>query len=348
MLRNKVTFSVIVILAFFCISCQSYRIVKIETYNPATISFPHDIRTIMIVNNAAQQPDDFGHKLIQDQNNDSTLLIPADSMAYYFCRSLGKEIAESPFFDDVRLCNDTLRLDSDFYFSRQLTVKDVKMFCDEYNVDALITLEKFYFKTVLFNGNKQDYINGNFIKTELTGELKTLWPDENVAFTIPFTDSLTWTMDYYLPVETFTIQDVQYAMRYLSEYTAQKMVIHFVPYWSDEDRWFYTSISSDWKRATAYAVAEKWELAATIWSPLFDKTTKKQQKARLASNLALAHEMRGDFTKALEFAENACTLYSEIAGEDDTLQKMQENYVVTLKKRIEDDRKLIEQLQENE
>ena len=337
---------IVLLLAVVFFSCQSYRIVKIETLNPATITFPHDIRTVMIVNNAAQQPDDFGHQFIHYQNSDSTLSIPADSMAYYFCMSLGKEIAESPFFDDVRLCDDTLRHDSDFYFSLPLTVNDVKRYCDAYDVDALITLDKFYFKTVLFNGYKHEYVNWDFIKIELTGELKTRWPGENVVFTIPFTDSLTWTMDYYIPVETFTIQDVQYAMRYVAEYTAQKMYIHFVPYWLEDDRWFYTNISSDWKRATAYAVAAKWELAATIWSPLFDKTTNKRQKARLASNLALAHEMRGDFTKALEFAENACTLYGE-ASEDDTLRKMQENYVETLKKRIEDDRKLIEQLQEN-
>ena len=300
----------------------------------------------MIVNNAAQQPDDFGHQFIHSQNRDSTLSIPVDSMAYHFCMSLGKKIAESPFFEDVRLCDDTLRHDSDFYFSRPLTVSEVKWYCDEYDVDALITLDKFFLKTVLFNSNTYGYDNLNFIKVELTGEIKTRLPGENVAFTIPFTDSLKLTMDYYI-AESFTIQDVQYAMRYLSEYTGQNMHMHFVPYWSEDNRWFYTSISSDWKRATAFAAVEKWESAAAIWKPLFDKATKKQQKARLASNLALAYEMRGDFSKALEFAETAYALYGEIADEDDPLRKMQGNYVETLKIRIENDWKLTEQLQEN-
>ena len=334
--------------ALLFLSCQSYRVVRIETYNPATITFPQDIRTIMVVNNAAQQPDDFGHVFIHFQHDDSTLSVSADSMAYHFCRSLGKEIAESPFFDDVRLCEDTLRRDSNFYSSQPLTADYIKWFCDVYEVDGLITLDKLYFKSALYYSNKFDFNNWNYIEVEINGELKVLWPGDNMVFTIPFTDSLQLTMDYYTPFEPFTIQDIQYAMRFLAEYTGRKMHIHFVPYWLADDRWYYTAITSDWKRATAYAAAEKWESAATIWKPLFDKTTQKKQKARLASNLALAHELSGDFTKALEYAEKAYTLYSAITDEDDPFRKMQQSYVEILKRRIEDDRKLTEQLENNE
>ena len=337
---------IVLFLALIFFSCQSYRIVQVETYNPATITFPQDIRTIMIVNNAAQQPDDFGHQFIYYQKIDSTLSVSADSMAYHFCRSLGKEIAESPFFDDVRLCEDTLRHDSNFYNSQPLSVDKVKWFCDAYDVDALITLDKFFLKTILFDSDRFDYNNRNYIKVELFGELKALWPGGNVALTIPFTDSLVWTMDYFTPFEAFTIQEIPYAMRYLSEHTGSKMHIHFVPYWSADKRWYYTQISSDWKRATAFAFAEKWESAANIWKPLYDKTTQKKQKACLASNLALAYELAGDFTQALEYAEKAYTFFSEIADEDDHLRKMQQSYLELLKVRIEDNRKLSEQLQE--
>ena len=327
-------------------SCQSFRVVQIETYNPATISFPHDIRTVMIVNNAAQQPDGVGHKLVYFQHADTALSISVDSMAYHFCRSLGKEIAESPFFDDVRLCEDTLRRDSVFYRSQPLTVDYVKWFCEAYDVDAIITLDMFFFRTLMYNSDKFDYINRNRLKIELAGELKTIWPSENVAFTVPFTDSLIWTMDYYNPVEMFTLQDIQYAMRYLSENTGNSMHIHFVPYWSADERWYYTGIASDWKRASAFAAVEKWESAANIWESLFDRTTQKKQKARLASNLALARELTGDFSKALEYAEKACTLYNEMTDGDDPFRKMQQSYSELLKKRIEDNRKLSDQLQE--
>ena len=337
---------IVFFLAFVFFSCQSYRIVQVETYNPATITFPQDIRTIMVVNNAAQQPDDFGHQLVYFQNVDTTLSVSVDSMAYHFCRSLGKEIAESPFFDDVRLCEDTLRHDSNFYSSKPLTVNNVKWFCDAYDVDALITLDRFFLKTVLYNNSMFDYNNRNYLKIELAGELKALWPGDNVALTIQFTDSLIWTMDYYLPAETFTIQDLQSAMRYLSEHTGNKMHMHFVPYWSADDRWYYTHISSDWKRATAFAAAEKWESAANIWKSLYDNTAQKKQKARLASNLALAQELKGDFTKALEYAEKAYMLFCEIADEDDHFRTIQQTYSELLKKRIEDNRKLSEQLQE--
>ena len=344
-MRGVFNFFVALFIVFSFASCQSYRTIGIEMFQPASITFPPDIRTVMIIDNAVQQPDDFGHQLLYFQNQDSTLSIPADSMAYYFCLSLGKAIAGSPLFDDVRLCEDTLRYDTDFYLSQPFTSRKVQSLCDAYQVDALISLDKLIFKTVLLFKNTYTYSDWNILSVEVAGELKAVWPEINKAFTIPFVDSLIWSLDYYT-TEPFSVQDIQYCMRYLSEYVAQNMHVHFVPHWVSDERWFYTSIYADWKRATAYAAAEKWELAANSWLPLFEKTNKKSQKARLASNLALVHEMNGDFMKALAYAEIAYSIVKEITAEDDKYRNMQRKYLELLTKRLEDDQKLSEQLGE--
>lgn len=345
-IKRSSCLSVALFIALSFCSCLSYRMVGIEMYQPASITFSPEIRTVMIVNNAAQQPDDYGHQFIYFQHKDSTLSVSADSMAYYFCRSLGGAIAESPLFDDVRLCDDTLRHDSLFYITQPLTVRDVESLCEQYDVDALITLDKIVFKTVLVCEDKNTYIDWNMLNVEVTGELKALWPGKNIAHTIPFIDSLVWAVDYYHPAETFTVHDLQSCMRYLSEHTGHNMHMHFVPYWLSSKRWYYTSVSSDWKRATAYAVVEKWEQAAEIWQSLYHKTTPKNQKARLASNLALFHEMKGDFPKAIEYADQAHTIFQEITVEDDMYRKMQKSYLEILNKRLEDERVLTEQLRE--
>ena len=83
----------IVLISLFLMSCQSYRLVGIETINPAAITFPPDIKKVMIVNNSAQQPDGFGYTVAKFQ--EETIPVSADSMAHHFCVALGKAIAES-------------------------------------------------------------------------------------------------------------------------------------------------------------------------------------------------------------------------------------------------------------
>ena len=334
------------------VSCHSYRYIGIETYNPATITFPPEIRTVMIVNNAAQQPDCIGHQDYDIFNliaTDSIISLSVDSVAYLFCMALGKTIAEAPLFDDVRLCNDTLRYDSLFYISRPFSANTVVSLCDEYGVDALISLDKLYFKTMLFSKNS-DYYNLYYVLVEIIGELRMFYPEAQVAYTIPFTDSLIMKSDngffYTMEYETFTVQDVHDAIRVLSELTGQKISANFVPFWTDEKRWYYTSMSSEWRRAAAYALAEKWDAAAKEWLQLYGVASQWKQKARLASNLALCHEIKGDFPKAIEYATTADSLFTKHVDEDNKCRKMQNEYLTLLKKRAEDDKTLSTQLKE--
>ena len=325
-------------------SCQTYRMIGIETYHAASITFPSDIQSIMIVNNTPLQSYDHGYHLVRIQNQDVS--ISTDSMAYLFCLSLGKAIAELPFFDDVRLCDDPLRSDSFFNMTRPLLVDDVERLCDEYDIDALISLDKLYFKADINTSEMSVFNYFISLQVEVAGELKALWPGGNVAHTIPFTDSLQLLLDPFSLTDDFLVQEVKEAIRDWLENTSQQMYKHFVPFWENDDRWFYTSMSSDWKRATAYTVANKWEEASTMWQSLYDNTSHKMQKARLASNLALAREIAGDLPKAIEYAEIAHSIFQEMSNEQDTFRQMQKNYLDLLRKRIEDDRKLSEQLRE--
>jgi tetratricopeptide (TPR) repeat protein len=136
-------------------------------------------------------------------------------------------------------------------------------------------------------------------------------------------------------------------MRYLSDVTGEKMHINFVPYWSFENRWYYTHISSEWKRGTVYAVANKWREAAALWEPLLSKTGKWKAKARLLSNLALCNEMTGNFEKAIDYAEKSSQLFEEHTGEEGDYTKLQKKYLEVLKERATNDVVLSKQLHEN-
>ena len=331
-------------------SCGSFRSMEVETCNPASITFPPEIKTVMIVNNSAQQPDDAGHRYIRNGADDSIKLIPADSAAYDFCLRLGELIALSPVFRDVRLCQDTLRRDSAFYDKRPFSPDEVLAFCEDYGVDALISLQNLVFFTEMHETRLHTYFFEAAIKVRLSGEVRVMWPGQKEAYAIPFSDSLRWDWpeDFYFDPyeEAFPEADVQSAMRYLSGVAGEKMHTSFVPYWSQDRRWYYLSVSSEWKRGSAHAAAGKWSEAAAVWEAVLAKASKWKPKARLLSNLALCNEMTGDFEKAAACAAEACRLFETHAGEDDAYTRLQKNYLEILAERAANDRTLSRQLRE--
>lgn len=349
-MKQLIFWSILFFLMSLFFSCRSVKSIEVETYNPARITFPPEVKTLMIVNNSAQQPDNVGHRYMRANMRDSLMSVSADSTAYDFCLWLGKNMAESPIFDDVRLCEDTLRRDSVFYDKRPFSAGTVRKLCDSYGVDGLISLDNMYFITKVYDTGAKDWLAGSIIKVEVTGELRALWPNQKEVYAFPFSDTLKWywSDQIHFPgyVEVEVKPDVKEAMRYLSGVVAEKMHVNFVPYWSFENRWYYTSISSEWKRGTVYADAGKWEEALTAWELLLPKTVRKKLRARLLSNLALCNEMTGSFEKAIDYAEKASQLFEEYAGEYDQYTKLQKKYVEVLKERVKNDAVLSRQLRE--
>ena len=331
------------------------RWIGVETYQPAMITFPSDVKTVMVVNNSAQQPDRIGHRMIIDTGRDSVISVSLDSIAYNFCVSLGKNIANSTVFDDVRMCEDTLRTDSIFYDIRVLTPNQVSNMCHDYGVDALISLD---YLLVISEIYKWRFVGPNANKafmSKLDGELRTFWPGQREALVIPFTDSIFRGLAdfaYYDGTKEDEIVvelDIEWTIRYMTEYMSEKIARNFVPYWNREGRWFYSSFASDWKQGVAYAAKQQWENAFKIWEPMYDNRLKWKRQARLAANLALCYEMTGRFEKAIEYAETAYTLMKEhTKDENNNLLKLQKGYVDVLKNRLDTEVVLSKQLREND
>ena len=351
-MKRKYLLFTAIITSFLFFSCQSFRVIDIETYNPSAITFPPEIKTVMIINNSAQQPDNIGHRYASNLKSDSVLSISADSSAYIFCKALGKSMVESTIFDDVRMCEDTLRRDSLFYDVKPFSARKVRALCDDYGVDGIISLDKLFFSTVyhesMTNSTSSLMVT---LKMQISGEVRVFWPGQKEALVVPFIDSLSWydESDFFNEI-IVALQRSEFSnvLLYFSEYTGQNMHINFVPFWAQEKRWYYTAFTSEWKRGTAYAAAEKWENAAEVWEPLYGKMNKWKQKAQLASNLAVCYEITGDFKKAVEYAEISHKLFKENDIENSPYTTIQNNYIELLKKRIDSDKILMKQLNERE
>ena len=350
---NKLLFHfVILLMSLVFFSCSPMRFFEIETYNPSGVTFPPEVKTVMIVNNSAQQPDDAGHRYMSNTKGESSLSISADSTAYTFCMSLGKAIAESPLFADVRICEDTLRIDSFFYNIKSFNTYDVRSICSDYSVDALITLDKIFFNTVFYDRD-MSIINMNTASIEISGEMRAFWPGQKEVYKVPFEDTLSWFIEGNLDYENTIKEDlikkyIRSGMLYIADYVGYDAHIGFVPHWSEDNRWYYTNVSSEWRVGTAYAVSEKWKEAAEAWEALYGKAKNWKHKARLSSNIALCNEMMGNFGKAVEYAEISYDLYKENDKADSSFVSLQKTYIETLNKRKRADAILSKQLNETD
>jgi len=319
-------------------ACSSLRQIEIETLHPAGITFPEGVKTVLVVNNAAPQTEvPYLTKLPQKLYADT---ISADSTAYDFCLALALAIADPPYFEDVRLFEGCYREDSNAVADVSLTQDDVLAFCDEHQVNAVISLDQLLFK--IEDNYEQTWMgltgNLNFI---VSGVLRTYLPDRTGPLnTVYLSDTIApvWNSEYFYTLPS--MKELAMGLREVSNYLATGKSNLFVPYWNEDVRWYYTSYLSRWKDAAALAAVENWKDAAAIWLALYEKARSWKEKARLASNLALTAEISGDYEKALSWATLSYQIFEERLGDSHEWVKLQKKYVEVLEYRINAEKKL--------
>ncbi|MDR2497776.1 MAG: DUF6340 family protein [Tannerellaceae bacterium] len=337
------------LLAMLCMfsACSGIRYMEIEMYSPAEITYPSGVRKVLIADNALPQPPDTNCVYLVGGIYREKCSAAADSALRDACRFLGKALVEANYFDDVLLLDEKLRKDSaNYYIYRKIPPEEVQALCEETGADAIITFDRLIFNTKKEISKSEGYVNGA-ISVYVNGIAGSYLPDgAEKPVAVLVSDSIFWSewgesekqVNSLLPTP-------EEALRIAARYVSEKICAAFVPHWESGQRWIYTSSGSRWKEGTAYAIAEKWDAAAECWQQLFDKTTNQQNRARLASNLALCDELTGKLEEAHAYASTSATLFAEFQGEEALPTLLQNQYMKRLDQRIDDDRKLNLQLQ---
>jgi hypothetical protein len=318
---------------------------SIETYNPATVTFPPDVRRILIVDNTALQPQvPFTLSLIKAPD---TMKIASGHVATVFCRTLGETIVESPYFEDVLLYDGRFRTDSlDWRTDAALTPEEVRQLCDEQDVDAVVSMDRLLFGLNESIRKTDDYgfTSGLFLDVKISGILRTYLPERRQPLHVIYLSDTVYSCIVPDILEPFTPEDIHYALTAAFEELAGKYHTHFVPHWNGDVRWYYVSSAARCKEAAAFMAAGKWDNAASIWELLYDAASSLETRARMASNMALCCEMTGNFTKAEEWAKRACQhLAEDRPANDDRMSGLQKEYLNVLTCRIEAEKKLRKQ-----
>jgi len=323
-------------------SCATIQYIGIETYNPAEITFPEHVNKVLIVHNAVPQPDQAGYEynlfgVLQD-----TCRAKADSALFDAARTLGKAIAEEGYFEDVLLYHEMTRTDNAYLADTKLTQEQVRELCVANDVEAVISIDR-----LLFNMKKQvsrfagGFVTG-LIDVEIIGTVRAYLPSrENALTTVLVKDSIGWG-EHAMDLEDLSqvLPDPETALRTAGNYMGLAIFTNFVPHWQNSVRWYYTGMTTTWKEASAFVSTEKWENAMNRWKSIYEKSSSGKEKAKSASNIALAYEVNTDLEKAHEWAKIAYELFKKNKGEEAKETQLQEAYMNTLAERIRSNTKL--------
>lgn len=322
-------------------ACSSITYLHIETYNPATITFPEQVKKILVVNNAVAQAPDVGYELKIYGVEQDTCRALADSALYYACKSLGNAIVEANYFEDVLLYNTPTRTDDLYLADEKLSQSQVRRLCAETGTDAVISFDRLLFqmkKNVI--GYVEGFVAGE-AKVNASGVLRVYIPSRSASLTTAMvSDSLTvFEMADDLKQLNEIIPSPDDMLSLAGSVIGQNSSPLFVPYWQEEPRWYFKGNGSRWKEATAYANTQNWEQAAALWTIIYQKSSGKA-KAKAASNMAFYEEMKGEFQKAHEWSVLAYDLFVAHKGEEAHETELLKAYKQALSERITANAKL--------
>ena len=320
-------------------SCSTIRFIGIETLEPSELHVPHTVRRVLIVDNAAM-PSATSCSLTLGKIPLEVKEVTTDSMAFYYCHTLGERIADAHRYDDVRLYDRAYR--PSHLSDQPLSASEVRQLCTDESVDAVISLDGLRF-SVKGDINPLYFFTSDPLQVDVSGVLRLSIPSDPLPIvrTVYLSDTLHAAFEGTIDSPEAISQAMRTVLREVSLYMADRSSSRFVPHWEPNVRWYYTSSSSAWKEASAYAAAEKWKEASIIWHRLYDQARNWKIKARLASNIAVSEELCGNLSIASDWAERSYTHYLEYASVvDSTTLNRQRRYTEVMKQRLRSDKEL--------
>ena len=301
---------VVIVMGLLLGSCAGINYLTVETRESAELALPSQVLSLVLVNNVVQQPDNIGHEttLVGKSSSERTKA-SADSIAIYYMEALTQFLNEEDYFQNVLFYPDPLRSDSDFFQERPLTPAQMDQIKKETDADAVVSLDKLILQTT-----RQDmFRQQGYTYSGMTGKIHSI-----IRVYMPTMQGKIPALQYYdsLRWEGFDIQDKrayaevilpsrEEAMKELAVRAAEKMTKVFAPYWEMQERWYYTLPHTLMREGEVYAKGADWMKAIEKWEAFYQARSNKKEKAKAANNIALAWEMMGDMTKALEWAELA-------------------------------------------
>ncbi|MDH6355518.1 hypothetical protein M2132_001863 [Dysgonomonas sp. PH5-45] len=280
---------------FFCLllatSCTTMNYIDIDVRKPAEITIPTSAENIALI--------------------DITRAEGVAGMSTVMCDALSQFLGEAQKFNSVVVFKDTLSMGKETY----PTQYEIAGICNETASDALFVLNRYNLEVKETSAADMRFfgLNRNTLTLTVDALLSVFHKDGNMIVNpIQVSDSLRWIefrRDNNNDVLGDSLPLLDEAKTEMAVYMATQMEKKLVPYWQQQERWYYSDGTTQMKRAKAFVEGDEWQEALSVWAEIYSKEKKEYKKARLASNMALAYEMLDDLEQARYWANIAAELF---------------------------------------
>ncbi|MFV0419990.1 MAG: DUF6340 family protein [Dysgonomonas sp.] len=289
-------------------SCTQTYYVSIDVRKAAPLDLGADTKKIIIVDNSFISNN--ADSVYQLKNQALLTKDMVDSVRPIFMRSFIKYLNEEKLYDTVEVYPFYPKpLDmykkAGIQIELPLEKEEAAEICSLTEADALISLELIRISLELnpYNNDK----HSAQLKTKIRAKLRAYgYNGDTIGSPIIQIDSRSKSV----ALSDKDAIDKELKTLHLNniEWVADMLVNSFIPKWESEERKYYIWYPNSAYKANELVNQEKWVASIPIWEEVYKKEKSWKQKARCASNTALAHEFADDIGNALKWINTAYSL----------------------------------------
>ena len=308
-MANKKLHILLLLLLFAVVSsAQQQWYFSVDERYPAERKQLQGKQRILVVNNALNQPSDFGHTTMVDGESHGNVEVNLSRSVLYCLFSATQSMELTGEFDAVELMDISQNHSTNYYSRTPLTFSQAEQLCADYQSDALLTLNQLVLYDIVEsfptdNGTYYAYLQA-YAQSHWT--IHYAGQSREVSFTQA--DTLLWESNRHY-TRTQSLSDLpsrQEALLYLSRELGQRIGSSFAPSWQTTRRYIYEL--PDLHAGLGSFRMQRWNSAINQWITILDSKDKKAA-ACAAANIAIAYEMLGDYASACDYAQRAIRLF---------------------------------------
>ena len=307
----------------------------LDVLRPAKVAFANDANDLLIINNAAIQPADYGHKTEFFNELPLNIRMKTDSMSIFCLAALTEDLEGKDFFSSVQLNPTTINKESEFFKPATLDEATVKKLCLENHTNVILSLDRIKVNDDLI----ENYLTAsNSYLASLEFEIETSWSihylNNPEVTSVQYTDTVFWETESYSRKKAISdLPNRDDAMVDAALTVGHKAVNRFVPYWDKVDRYVFDPKIKLMRQGMDSVYVKNWKAAISLWETAYNKADKSWIQAQAANNIAVGYEITGDIDKALEYATRAYSALGRMTIVDYQSFMCLSNYVNELTER---------------
>jgi hypothetical protein len=328
-LRFTIKYIVLLFIIFNGAMGFAQKSITIEIPEPAQKELPNRIQSLLIVSRSVDDKyTDIPVDTLQNEfykKNFSVDTLYFDKAAVDSClMATGDLLFESGRYDIVIPEDRFLAFEENAFFSKEMDWTEVKTLCEQYNTDALLSLDMFktQIKTEYSKESYFDPVRDGFY-TAAQAQMVIIYDalfrvydplEEKVLVREFFKDTLVWEDAAYNTSDLFkNFTPVKLALSEAGVAVALDFSEKISTVWRREKRPIFIKGDKKLKLAGDLIDSGDFNQATAVWEELVESSKSKATRSKAQFNLAIAYEIQGDIDQSVKWAlDSYNTMYRPI------------------------------------